>query len=64
MERMHEMFGPGHADQSVRMAIQACWMALPRERRNLAELEKEVRRLVERALSNFREDAAAFGRTE
>ena len=62
MEKMSEMFGPGHVDQSVRMAIQACWMALPKERRNVAEVEKEMRRIFERALVNWKEDAAAFGR--
>jgi Asp-tRNA(Asn)/Glu-tRNA(Gln) amidotransferase A subunit family amidase len=62
MEKMSEMFGPGHVDQTVRSAIQACWMALPKERRNVEEVEKEVRRIMERALANFREDAASFGR--
>jgi len=62
MEKMSEMFGPGHVDQTVRMAIQACWMALPKERRNVEEVEKEIRRVMERALANFREDAASFGR--
>ena len=61
MERMAEMFGPGHVDQSVRMAVQACWMALPKERRNVDEVEKELRRPTERALANLREDIAAFG---
>src|SRR5882757_8457733 len=43
-------------------AEQACWMALPKERRNVEEVAKEIRRIVERALANFREDAASFGR--
>ena len=55
------MFGPGHVDQMVRTAIQACWMALPEERRNIDEVEREMRRLVERALTDLREDAEAFG---
>lgn len=62
MDKMREMFGPGHIDQTVRSAIQACWMTLPKERRTVEEVEKEIRRLVERALSNLREDVAAFGR--
>jgi hypothetical protein len=61
MKEMRDMFGPGHVDQTVRGAIQACWMALPKERRTVEEVEKEIRRLVERALSNLREDVAAFG---
>jgi hypothetical protein len=64
MKQMREMFGPGHVDQTVRSAIQACWMALPKERRTVEEVEKEIRRLVERALSNLREDVASFGRPE
>jgi len=62
MEKMSEMFGTGHVDQSVRQAIQACWMAMPAQRRNVAEVEKEIRRLVERALANLREDAEIFVR--
>ncbi len=62
MEKMREMFGPGHVDQVVRSAIQACWMALPAERRTVDEVEKEIRRLMERAISNLHEDVAAFGK--
>lgn len=64
MERMSQMFGPGHVDQAIRGAIQACWMALPKERRSAAEVEKEIRRIVERALLNLREDAEAFGKAQ
>jgi hypothetical protein len=62
MEEMSEMFGPGHVDSAIRQAIQACWMALPKGRRNVGEVEKEIRRLVERALSDLHEDAKSFGR--
>lgn len=61
MEHMRDMFGPGHVDQAFRQAIQACWMVLPKDRRNVDEVEKQVRRIVERALTNLREDQAAFG---
>jgi hypothetical protein len=37
------------------------WMALPPERQNADEVEKEFRRLTARALANLREDIAAFG---
>jgi len=60
MEDMQQMFGPGHVDQTVRQTIQSCWMALPKSRRNIEEVEKQVRRIFERALKDFREDAAAF----
>jgi hypothetical protein len=36
-------------------------MGLPQERRTVAEVETQIRRLVDRALQNLREDAAAFG---
>lgn len=62
MDKMREVFGPGHVDQSVRAAIQACRITLPKERRTVDEVEKEIRRLMERALSNLREDVASFGR--
>jgi len=58
---MSEFFGTGQIDQSVRQAVQFCWMALPKERRTPEELEKQLRRLLERALKDFREDRAAFG---
>jgi hypothetical protein len=59
-EQMASMFGPSHVDQSVRQAISACWMALPKERKTPDIVEQEIRRLFERALKDFREDSAAF----
>ncbi len=61
-DRMAEMFGPAQIDHQVRQAIQFCWMGLPKERRTVAEVETQIRRLVERALRDFREDREAFGR--
>ena len=54
-----QMMGPGHVDQLVRQAIMSCWMALPKEKKNVGCLEAEIRRIVERALRDAREDAAA-----
>jgi hypothetical protein len=61
-ETMADFFGPAQVDQTVRQALQFCWMALPKERRNAEELERQFRRIVERALKDFREDSQAFGR--
>ena len=61
-ERVADFFGPGQIDQSIRQAVPCCWMALPKERRTPEELEKQLRRLLERALKDFREDRAAFGK--
>ena len=60
-EKMKSMFGPGQVDQSVRQAIQMCWMMLPDDARRVEELEKQFRRIVDRALADLREDAEAFG---
>lgn len=60
-ERMAEFFGPGHVDQTIRQAIHFCWMALPKDRKNADELERQVRRILDRALRDFREDSEAFG---
>ena len=61
-DKMADFFGPGQVDQTIRQAIHFCWMALPKDRRNPDELEKRVRRIVDRALKDFREDCAQFGR--
>jgi hypothetical protein len=50
-----------HIDGSIRQAVSFCWTALPKERRNADEVEKEIRRIVDRAIRDFREDSAAFG---
>jgi hypothetical protein len=34
--------GPGQIDQSVRQAIQMCWMMLPDERKSIPELKSSV----------------------
>ena len=59
--RLQGMFGPQQVDQEIRQAIQVCWMALPPERQNVDEVEREIRRLVDRALRDLREDAERFG---
>lgn len=63
-EKMADFFGPGQVDQTIRQGIHFCWMALPKDRRNADELEKQVRRIVDRALKDFREDAEQFGRAK
>ena len=61
-EKMAEIFGPGQIDQMIRQGIHFCWMALPRERKTVDEMEKQIRRIVERALKDFREDQEEFRR--
>lgn len=61
-QKMAEWFGPAQVDQAVRQAIQFCWMGLPKERRTADEMEAQVRRIVDRALKDFRDDMKAFGK--
>ena len=60
--RMSEVFGPAQIDHMIPQAVQFCWMTLPNERRTLEELEQQTRRILERALKDFREDRQAFGK--
>lgn len=48
-------------DASIRQAISICWTSLPSERRNPDEVEKEIRRIVDRSIRALREDISAFG---
>jgi len=59
--RLREMFGPGQVDSLIRQAIQTCWMMLPDDRKSVDHLESELRRIVDRALKNLRDDSSAFG---
>jgi len=61
-DRMASLFGPAQIDQTIRQAIQFCWMGLPKDRRSTDEVETQIRRLVDRALRDFREDRQAFGK--
>ena len=60
LERMRSFMGPGQVDQQIRQAIQFAWMMLPDDRKNVAEVERVIREMVDRALKNYREDAEAF----
>ncbi len=51
---------PGRVDQAVRTAIHKCWHALPPERQSLDQVERHIRRLVDRAFRDLREDAELF----
>ena len=60
-KKMRGMLGPGQVDQGVRQAIQMCWMMLPDDAKTVDELERQIRRIVDRAIKDLREDADAFG---
>lgn len=59
-EMMRRMFGPQAVDNAIRQAISTCWMVLPDDKRTPENVEAEIRRVVDRALANFRDDAQAF----
>jgi hypothetical protein len=48
-------------DQQVRGVVSSIWMGLPPDRQSVEEVEREVRRLVKRALADLRDDLTAFG---
>jgi hypothetical protein len=58
---MRAHMNPNQVDQMLRHAIQFCWNVLPPERQNIEEVEKEVRRMLDRALRDQREDCERFG---
>lgn len=60
-DKMRAFMGPQHIDNQIRQAIQFCWMVLPSDKKSVDEVEREIRRLVDRALQDLREDSAAFG---
>lgn len=62
LDKMRDMFGPTQIDQQIRQAIHFCWMGLPKDKRNVDELERQIRRLVDRALGDVREDFDEFFR--
>lgn len=60
-EQFRSFFGPNQVDQLIRQAISTCWMGLPDEKRTVDEVERQIRRIVDRALRDLRDDSEAFG---
>jgi hypothetical protein len=63
-EAFRAMISPGQIDHTIRQTIQFLWMMMPKEKRNVDEVEKELRRLVDRAVHDLREDFDAFFRKD
>lgn len=59
-DQFRKFFGPDDIDRAVRMTIQVCFLYLPKTKRTPEELERQIHRLVDRALREFREDQQAF----
>jgi len=51
---------PDAAKDSIRNAITFGWWLLPKEQRTEENLEREIRRLVDDAIRDFREDKESF----
>jgi hypothetical protein len=60
-DRMRAFMGPGQVDQQIRQAIQFAWLSLPDDKRTVAEVERVVRKIVDRALKDLRDDGETFG---
>ena len=60
-QSMKGLMGPGAVDACLRQAIMMCWTMLPQDKRSVKHVAAEVRRLLDRALSNLQEDAEEFG---
>ncbi len=59
-ENFRQFFNPAQVDTMIRQAIQFCWTMLPKEKRNVEEMERQIRRMVDRALRDWREDEQEF----
>lgn len=59
-KKVADMMGPGLIDASLRQTLQMLWMIMPEDKKNVDEVEREFRRLADRALRDLREDFEAF----
>ena len=60
-DAMRDMFGPEMVDQQLRQTIHLCRMSLPADKRSIDEIERQMKRLLDRAIRDMREDFDAFG---
>jgi len=56
-----QVAGPVLLDQAIRQSIRHCWIMMPLEKKNVAAVSAEIRRVVERALVDLEQDASDFG---
>jgi len=60
-DEVRRFMGANHVAFPIQQAIMSCWMMLPNEKKTVDNLEKELRRIFERELENFRKDSESFG---
>jgi hypothetical protein len=59
-KNLRDMMGPHAVDQQIRQAVSMCWLLLPDGKKSIEAVEAEIRRLVDRALKDLKEDATRF----
>jgi hypothetical protein len=59
-EKFRQFFNPHYVDSLIRNAIQGAWMIVPKEKRTVDEVEQQIRRMVDRAFRDMREDLKNF----
>ncbi len=60
MKKFRKVFNAHHVDTLIRNAIQAAWLIMPEEKRTVDVVERLIRRMVNRAFRNMREDMKDF----
>lgn len=61
MKDVSRFMGPAAVDANLRQVIVTCWYMMPENKRTIDAVETEIRRLVDRAFRDMREDGKAFG---
>ena len=61
-EKLRASLPPGQVESGIRQSIQLLWMILPADKRNIDDVEREVRRIVDRIFRNIRDDEQAHPR--
>ena len=59
-DKFRQQFPPEFIDNMLRSAIRGAWMILPKEKKTIDEVEKQIRRMVDRAFRDMRDDFDNF----
>ena len=52
--------GPMAVNRLLNQLFTVCWFMLPKDQKSVESLEKEIRRIVDRAIKDLREDCQSF----
>ncbi len=61
LDKMRTFMGPGQIDVQIRQALQMLWTIMPQDKKRVVDVEREFRRLVDRALRDLQVDDEALG---